>query len=564
MSDGRELHYPLIQAFFVGGAGDEVTGSGTVLKIHTSDGRVRYVMIDAGATQGAEEYRNNEYPILGEKIEAVLLTHSHYDHVGNLALLYKLGFRGKVFATSTAKELIHTMLQDGATIADRKKNIARRDEKMIEKLRKRLVKKRQKATNVHDMKALDIAIEQIGESDFEPLFTHEDVDNVMELFASTNLYSEFEILDGIYCKFIPTTHQLGAVRIEVIVRDPNGESYTIMFSGDIGPTDSLMYETKLRTPNEHVDCVVMESLHGVSEPEEPLYVSIRRLREIIKRGIRQNKHIVLTGFSLDRNAMLVKIMNDFRKEGLKPEVLVDSPLTMVQLGHYQRAYAEGSAWFKDMGKEPFDVTNFTVLTSYRKHAEAVINGEGPRVIITASANGNGGRIIDYFNHGIQRDDYVFVFCGWINPASPSSILHEAPKDGLVEILGGKFKKRCKTARLHGFTSHGYMPEVRAILDECEGLETIILNHARYEEKLDIQDELSLSFTGDILMPKVYQALELWKGGSAVMTEDECQMAFDEIFNIMNLPDLADDSEVTRESLQQAQEEELLHAVHIEE
>lgn len=564
MSDERELRYPMIQAFFVGGAGNEVTGSSTVLKIHTSDGRVRYVMIDAGATQGAEEFRNYEYPILGEKMEAIVLTHSHYDHVGNLALLYKLGFRGKVFATSTAKELIHTMLQDGAAIADRKKNIARRDEKMIEKLRKRLVKKRQKATQVRDMKALDIAIEQIGESDFEPLFTHEDVDNVMELFAPTTLYSEFELVDGVYCKFIPTTHQSGAIKAEIIVRDPNGESYTMLFTGDIGPTDSLMYETKLRMPNEHVDCVVMESLHGISEPEEPLYVSIRRLREIIKRGMRQKKHIVLVGFSLDRNAMLVKIMNDFREEGLKPEVFIDSPLTMTQLGHYQRAYAEGSAWFKDMGKKPFDVSNFNILTSYRNHIEAINHSEGPRVIITASANGNGGRVIDYFNHGIQRDDYIFVFCGWINPTSPSNILHEAPRDGLVEILGGKFKKRCKTARLHGFTSHGYMPEVRAILEDCEGLETIVLNHARYEEKFDIQDELSMSFTGDILIPKVYQALELWKGGSATLTEEECQMAFDEIFNIMNLPELADDSEVTRESLQKAQEEELLHAVHIEE
>ncbi len=564
MSDERELRYPMIQAFFVGGAGNEVTGSSTVLKIHTSDGRVRYVMIDAGATQGAEEFRNYEYPILGEKMEAIVLTHSHYDHVGNLALLYKLGFRGKVFATSTAKELIHTMLQDGAAIADRKKNIARRDEKMIEKLRKRLVKKRQKATKVHDMKALDIAIEQIGESDFEPLFTHEDVDNVMELFAPTTLYSEFELVDGVYCKFIPTTHQNGAIKAEIIVRDPNGESYTMLFTGDIGPTDSLMYETKMRMPNEHIDCVVMESLHGISEPEEPLYVSIRRLREIIKRGMRQKKHIVLVGFSLDRNAMLVKIMNDFREEGLKPEVFIDSPLTMVQLGHYQRAYAEGSAWFKNMGKKPFDVSNFNILTSYRNHIEAINHSEGPRVIITASANGNGGRVIDYFNHGIQRDDYVFVFCGWINPTSPSSILHEAPRDGLVEILGGKFKKRCKTARLHGFTSHGYMPEVRAILEECEGLETIVLNHARYEEKFDIQDELSMSFTGDILIPKVYQALELWKGGSATLNEDECQIAFDEIFNIMNLPELADDSEVTRESLKKAQEEELLHAVHIEE
>ena len=209
MSDERRLSFPTVQAFFVGGAGDQVTASNTVLKIQTSDGRVRYIMIDAGAAQGDEEFRNLEYPLLGEKIEAIVLTHSHYDHVGDLAMLYKHGFRGKVYTSGYAKGLIHTMLLDGAAIADKKKMMVKRDEKMVDSLKKRLTKKRLNATSVRDKKQLDQGISQLNESDYEPLYTLDDVEGVMELFGESQMFNEFEILDGISLKFMPNTHQNG-------------------------------------------------------------------------------------------------------------------------------------------------------------------------------------------------------------------------------------------------------------------------------------------------------------------------------------------------------------------
>ncbi len=545
MSNKDDKRFPIIDAFFVGGAGDEVTASNTVLKICTSDGKIRYIMIDAGAAQGEDEQKNQEYPILGEKIDAIVLTHSHYDHVGDLALLYNRGFRGKVYSTNIARELIRTMLNDGAAIAERKKMLAKQDEKTVTKLRKHLEKKKLDSLVPRDRRQLDAALEQISSYDLEPLYTFEDVEGVMELFEDTVLYEEFEILEGIFLKFIPTTHQNGAIKVEVIVRDPNEQSYIMMFSGDIGPAKSFMYEKKCKIENEHVDCAVMESLHGIAEPEETLEVSIRRLYEIVKKGIRQKKHIILVGFSLDRNAMLVKLMNDFKQRGLKFDLQIDSPLTMVQLGHYQHAYADGSAWFKDMGKDPFDIKTANVLGPYRQHTESVLNGEAPRVVITASANGNGGRVIDYFNYGIQRDDYVFVFCGWINPLSPSNILHEAEKGELVELPDATLIKRCKTYRLHGFTSHGYFDDFKEELTEYSGLETIVLNHAKVTEKLDIRDKLLEEFDGAICIPKVYQAFEFSKGCAKKLSPHECQFEFDEIFNMMSFPALADETELSR-------------------
>ena len=74
----------------------EVTGSCflAVLKLPNRE-TVKFV-IDCGLFQEREyNYLNqNGFPFSCEKIEFVLITHSHADHVGKLPLLCKNGFYG--------------------------------------------------------------------------------------------------------------------------------------------------------------------------------------------------------------------------------------------------------------------------------------------------------------------------------------------------------------------------------------------------------------------------------------------------------------------------------------
>ena len=73
------------------GATHEVTGSCFYLEVGEHK-----LLIDCGMEQGPDEFENQEIPVAASEIEAVLLTHAHIDHSGNLPLLYQRGFRGQI------------------------------------------------------------------------------------------------------------------------------------------------------------------------------------------------------------------------------------------------------------------------------------------------------------------------------------------------------------------------------------------------------------------------------------------------------------------------------------
>lgn len=524
--DGK---YPIVELLFVGGVGDEVTGSSTVLKIVTKDGKVQYGMVDCGAVQGADEQLNYEYPIKGNMISFVLLTHAHFDHIGSLPILYKQGFRGRIYCSSVVKSVANPLLTDAANINLKKAGYDSVTMKSLRRAEKKIRYERHTDTFHKDKRNIDSVLSQIEDASTSVLYSKEDVDETLKLFTNVEMYQYVEVAEGIFAKFIPTTHQNGACKIELYVMDSD-DSFNMVFSGDIGSSEALLYKNHTEEPNESVDCLVLESLHGTEEPVETLRQSINKLAHILNDAVKHNKNVVLAGFSLDRNAGLIYLLNEFRRAGMFIDVVVDSPLTMTQLSVYQNSYnKDNSKWFRKLGDNPFDTSKFRVINSGRDHIESTLHGEGSRVIVTASANGMGGRIVNYFENCIQRDDYVFVFCGWIVPDSPSYRLHEAGRGTIVEVNDGEhYIKRCETIRLHGFSSHGYFPEMLSHVNIYPNCSTLILNHAREEDKNNVKERISKFYGGNILIPCRFDAYELVKGNARKLTFRESIFEFEQV------------------------------------
>ena len=99
------------------GADKTVTGS-----MHHVETGGRQYLLDCGLYQGHRQEafaRNSQFPFPASAIDAVILSHAHIDHSGNLPGLVKHGFQGPIYATPATVDLCDVLLKDTAHIQEK-------------------------------------------------------------------------------------------------------------------------------------------------------------------------------------------------------------------------------------------------------------------------------------------------------------------------------------------------------------------------------------------------------------------------------------------------------------
>src|SRR5574341_1439365 len=94
------------------GAARTVTGS-----MHEVAVNGKRYLLDCGLYQGRRKEateRNSNFPFSPSTVGAVILSHAHIDHSGNLPTLVKKGYEGPIYATPPTSDLCDAMLLDSA------------------------------------------------------------------------------------------------------------------------------------------------------------------------------------------------------------------------------------------------------------------------------------------------------------------------------------------------------------------------------------------------------------------------------------------------------------------
>ena len=272
------------------GAAGGVTGSKHLLEINGYR-----ILLDCGMFQGRREEtarKNRSFQFVPEKLNAVVLSHAHIDHSGTIPLLYRQGYRGRIYTTPATHDLCGVMLLDSA-------NIQQRDAEWLEKKQRAFV---------------------------PPLYEESDVYEAMKHFACFPYGDRFEVVPGVYVTFQDAGHVLGSAMVVVDYKE-DGADRRLLFSGDLGRKNMPL----LRDPwiPEDADTVIMESTYG-DRDHDPIETMEEKLAEVVLRTVRRGGKIIIPSFALERAQEVVFALKRLEMNGAIPTipVYVDSPLTV--------------------------------------------------------------------------------------------------------------------------------------------------------------------------------------------------------------------------------------------
>ena len=147
------------------GAAGTVTGSQHLVEV-----RGRRILLDCGLFQGKRKETfelNRRGPVDAKSVDALVLSHAHIDHSGNVPSLVRNGFTSPVYCTPATRDLCEVMLADSAHIQEK-------DVEFVNKRRR-----------------------EQGKKPFEPLYTQEDVPRAVRLFTGVHYGESVEILPGV-------------------------------------------------------------------------------------------------------------------------------------------------------------------------------------------------------------------------------------------------------------------------------------------------------------------------------------------------------------------------------
>ena len=239
------------------------------------------ILLDAGMhPRAAGAQATPDFAVLdGRGFDAMILTHSHQDHVGCLPLAMRQAPGAPVFMTEATAAIADVMLHNSVNVMMRQR-------------------------------------EELGLPDY-PLFSHREVERLAEEWRLVELGTRFDLSgersDGgaVTCELFDAGHILGSSG--AIIR---AEGRNIFYTGDVNFEDqTLMRAAKF--PQEGIDVLVMETTRGDSPVPEGFTRKAEEARFIaaLQAALDQDAPVLIPVFALGKTQELLAILYEARKSG---------------------------------------------------------------------------------------------------------------------------------------------------------------------------------------------------------------------------------------------------------
>lgn len=389
---------------FYGGVGS-VTGANFML----DTGKVA-ILVDCGLVQGdkfAAEINAAPFVYDPARVDVLIVTHAHADHIGRIPKLVRDGFKGVIYSTEPTRLLARYMFEDALKIMQME---AERDQR-------------------------EVMYEQI---DIETTFT---------LWKTKSYGEAFSLGDEIDATFYDAGHILGSAITELT---RNGKK--VVFTGDLGNIPQPLVGAP-HIPQDY-DYMVMESVYGDRSHEE-VDERTELLKGYIEETIRTKGTLIIPAFSLERTqGMLLEINNLIEKGEIAPiKTFLDSPLAIRVTEVYRKSVSFMKKEVQEQIANGDDIFAFDGLTFTEtvKESSQIARTEGPKIIIAGSGMSHGGRIRAHEKEYLDDKNCIVLLVGYQTVGSIGRLLQDGAKHVWIDRM--KVKVNAKVATIRGFSGH---------------------------------------------------------------------------------------------------------------
>ena len=351
------------------------------------------VVLDCGMHpkfEGEEALPN--FNAIGDRsLDAIIISHSHQDHIGTLPVLMRRQPSARVFMPAATADIGDTLLHNSVNVMTRQR-------------------------------------EELGVTLY-PLFTHRETDRAADLWQSCPMHQRITVTgervpprdsDELTFEFFDAGHVLGSAGILL-----RAEGRTIFYTADVNFDDQTIMQAAA-FPQEKIDILIMECTRGdhATPPDWTRAGEEHRLAEAIGEAFGRGGCVLIPVFALGKTQELLAMLYRFRREQILDSPVYIGGLSAKMTDIYDRRAGMTRRQLSRLQLmeevSPYVLNGQTIQDASARRGQIYALSSGMMTPKTLS-NTFARRVIENPRHSV-------FFVGYADPQSPAGILRDSKPD----------------------------------------------------------------------------------------------------------------------------------------
>jgi KH/beta-lactamase-domain protein len=422
------------------------------------------VLLDCGIKPGTNEYPYLNVPEFDiNKINAVVVSHAHLDHVGMVPYLYKIGYDGPLYMTTPTRDLMVLLCMDYVELTQREGSVPPYSTKEIKEAVKHTI-------------CLDY-------------------DQVSDITPDMRL------------TLLNSGHVLGGALVHVHIG--NG-LHNVLYTSDYKFDKTALFEP---TSNnfQRAETVITESTYGANEDIMPKRQEAEeQLIDICKKTVERGGIALVPSFAVERSQDVMVILS---RVGFEHPVYIDGMVwdaTAIHTAYPEYFNRELQKLILQEGENPFTNPIFKRIGS-EEERKKVLEAKEPCVIIATSGMLVGGPSVWWLRNLAENKNNSLVFVSYQAEGSLGRRIQKGWKEIPMEQNGKTVGipinlEIVNIAGLSGHSDHKQLLNYISRLKQAP--ERIIVNHGENSKCVDFARVCHNIFRCETLAPKLLETIRL--------------------------------------------------------